>query len=149
MEIITSIKHDDKRHEVVNFLKNDVKPFIIHLIDPKKVKGYVDGKSVVQTIEEIITGRWTSMLTLPNQITGQMVTVELVDNAWVHVHVMINGKKERMVMLLSGQNKDLNFIDIGFVGNENTFNEYMKKLNISDLEVQMNIIHYNPNEYLL
>jgi hypothetical protein len=149
MEIITSIKYDESRHKIIKFLKDDVKPFIIHLADPKKIEKLVNGNTVIQTIEKVITLNWTSMLTLPNQITGQMVRVSLIDNAWVQIHLLINGKKERMVILLSGQNKTLNYIDIGFIGSEETFNEYLKKLNISELESQMNVIHYNPNEYLL
>lgn len=142
MEIITSIKHDKQRHEVVSFLKNHVKPFIIHLIDPKKVKGYVSNKSIVQTIEEIINLKWTTMLTIKGQITGQMTPIALVDDAWVHVHLLVNGQGDRMVMLLSGQYKELLTIDLGFVGDEKVFDDYLSKLNISKLEVYSDIIHY-------
>ena len=145
MEIISTVIYDKSRHAVVSFLKDHVKPFIIHLIDPKKVDGYVNRKSVTQTIEEIITLRWTTMLTIKGQITGQMVVVELIDNAWVHVHLLVNGKGDRMVMLLNGQHKELMMVDLGFVGDPAVFDDYLTKLNISRFEAYSHLSHYKED----
>lgn len=146
MEIITSITFDKERHTIVEFLKNDVKPFVIRLIDPKRVgRDHVNGKSIVQTIESLISCNWTTMLTVKGQITGQLVPIELTDDAWMHVHLMAVGSGDRMVMLLCGQQSDLLTIDIGYIGDESRFNMYMDKINISQLEVHSNIIHYEQD----
>lgn len=146
MEIITSITHDEKRHEIVAFLKNEVKPFIIHLIDPKKVgRDHVNGKSIVQTIESLISCTWTTMLTIRGQLTGQMIPIELADDTWMHVHLMAIGSGDRMVMLLCGQGNDLLTIDVGYIGDESRFNGYMDKINISQLEIHNNIVHYEQD----
>lgn len=146
MEIITSIAYDTERHDIVAFLKKEVKPFIIRLVDPKKVgPDHVNGKSIVQTIESLISMPWTTMLTIRGQLTGQMIPIELADDTWMHVHLMALSSGDRMVMLLCGQGDSLLTVDVGYIGDESTFNKYMDMINISQFEIHSNIIHYEQD----
>lgn len=141
MEIISHLLHNPERHSVVEFLKLRFKPFFIHLMDPRKVAGFLNHHTSIQAIENMISHKWTPMRMAADKLTGQTVHIKLSGGAWCHVYLIINGHGDRMVMLLSGEASDLNYIEFGYVGSEETYNAFMKQLNFTELEVTMNASH--------
>ena len=146
MEIITSVKYDPDNHQLVNFLKTGVKPFIIQLMDPRAVRRAVDNRKHMEAVELIIQHRWTSMLVGKSQTVGQLIPIKLADNHWANVHLVINGTKDRLIIFISGKGDLPVWMHIGYVGSKKVFDEYTKLLNISEFELVANLTHLNEEE---
>lgn len=142
MEIITYVHYNSTRHELVRFLKNDVKPFYIQLMDPKVVRKTVDNNTHTQTIEDLIQHKWTGFRVAPKVAVGQLIPVKLADNHWAHIHLIINGQKDRMVLLVAGIDKTPAAIHIAYAGEKEVFDEYIKGLNINEFELYSGLIHH-------
>lgn len=138
MEIITNITHNPEKHAIVNFLKKNMKPLVINHMDPRVVSSMLNGSTTSQAIQKMITANWTTMRIRGDLMTGQQVRIVLVDEAWCHVYLIVTGKKDRAVLLLSGQFEDVNYIDLGYCGEEDTFKKFLAGLNISEMEAYMN-----------
>ena len=141
MEIITSIKYNHDRHEFVKFFKNEIKPFYLNLLDPRVVRREVDNKKHLETIEELIKMKWTGFRIARGVSIGQLVRVDLDGGLWTCVNLIQNGNGDRAVMLLSGKDKEVVYVHIGYIGYKETFDEYMKLINISDFEVHSDVTH--------
>lgn len=141
MEIITSINYSPDRHTLTGFLKKDVKPAVMQLMNPARVRSMIDKKTIIQTIESVITYDWSRMLLMRGVLTGQIVHEKLTDNAWVHVHLITNSNKDKMVLVVSGQHNNVNHLEIGFVGDPDNLKTYLDKMSITQVEAYSNLIH--------
>lgn len=142
MEIITKVKYDSKRHAVVHFLKHDIKPFYIQLMDPKIVRRTVNGSTHIETVEALIQHKWTGIRVAPKTAIGQLVPIMLNHDHWVHIHLIINGQKDRMVLLVAGIDKTPAYIHMSYVGKKEVFDTYIKGMNINDFELYSGLTHH-------
>lgn len=141
MEIITSVKYDESRHRLVHFLKEEIKPFRIQLMDPRAVRRAIDNRDHRDTIEILIKHYWSIMLVGRSKVVSQMIPVLLADNLWVHVHLIVNGNKERMVLMVSGREDLPHWVHVAYVGSKQTFDNYMVSLAFNDMDLYNNLTH--------
>lgn len=142
MEIITHVMYDSNRHTLVQFLKNDVKPFYIQLMDPRVVRKTVDGNSHTETVEQLIQHRWTGFRVASKTAIGQLIPVKLADKHWAHIHLVINGQKDRMVILVAGIDKTPKVVHLAYAGSKEVFDDYIKGMNINDFELYSGLTHH-------
>lgn len=140
MEIITTVKFSKERHNLVPFLK-EIKPFVIHLMDPRKVHRAIDGKTYLETIEELIVANWTTMLMPKGLAVGQLIPAQLEGDIWTHVHLIANSAKDRLVLILAGETADPEYIHMGYIGSHKTLESYIKLMGISEYELYSNLRH--------
>lgn len=146
MQIITSVPFNEDRHELIEFLKKDVNPFVIKLMDPRKIYKAVNGTPHLTTIRTLINTYWSSIKVGNDIVMGMYTPVLLEDDLWTHVHLIVNGRKDKFVILVSGKGDTAVYLHFGFLGLQSTFDWYMKQIKVSDFEVYSNITTYIPDE---
>ena len=138
LEIITNLIYDPKKHAIVEFLKRNMKPLVINHMEPRVVDSMLNNSSNSQAIQKMISANWTTMRICGDLMTGQHVRIILVDGGWCHIYLISTGMKDRIVLLLSGTDDQVDYIDFGFRGEEETFKKFLAGLNITEMEAYMN-----------
>ena len=142
MEIITTeIPYDEKRHSTIEFLKKYFARMAVSMMNHDVIESMINRNSIEQSMQEIITTKWNYTRMVGSMVAGQSHLIELIDDAWIHVYLLENAKRDKLVMYISGQHNNVLSLDLGYVGNPDTFKQYTDVLTITDIEVYANAVH--------
>ena len=141
MEIIVSLNHDPKRHTVEEFIAKYFEKMSTTLMTHTAVHNMISGRSIADSIESIITTDWKYTRMVGSMVATQVHLIELVDEAWAHVYLLENAKRDKLVMYVSGQRLVALTVDLGFVGDKAIFDKYLTELSVSEIEAYTQILH--------
>lgn len=141
MEIILSLDYDARRHSTIDFIDKYFKKMATQMMSFATVSSMISGKSIADSIEAIITTKWKYTKMVGSMVASQVHHIELVDDAWVHVYLLENAKRDKLIVYMSGQHNNVLTVDLGFVGDKATFDRYLTELTVSEIEAYSQVIH--------
>ena len=147
MEIITNLEYNKERHRLEPFIINHFKPAIFPMISHKVVGNIMDGRNMIQAMEQLMVLDWRTMLQIGTPSTSQKTIVTLADDRMVCIYLLQTHAKDKMVMMVVGNKKDIEHIVIAYVGNQAMFDDYLKELNVSQIECYNNLIHLEEENH--
>lgn len=141
MEIIINLEYNKNHHQLESFIRQHFKPAIFPMISHKVVGTIMNGRSMLQAIEQLMVLEWRTMRRIGNPSTAQKTLVSLADDSIVCVYLLQNHAKDKMVMMVVGNKKDIEHMVIAYVGEKGAFDDYLKDLNVSQIECYNNLLH--------
>lgn len=141
MEIITNLRYNEKQHTLHPFLRDHFKTPIFPMVSHKAVGKIMNGRNMIQSMEALMKLDWRTMRQSRPTSTGQRTNIVLGDNTNVSVCLLQSAAKDKMVMMVTGDDKEIQFMVIAYTGCEDTFNQYLEELGVSELECYANLIH--------
>lgn len=141
MEIIASIVYNQKNHSTIEFIKKYFARMAVSMMKYEAVHASISHRSIGDSMRTLLDTKWEYTKMVGSMVAGQCHQIELVDDAWVHIYLLENASKDKFVMYMSGQHKEVLTIDLGFVGNPKTFKKYIDELTISEFEVYSDVSH--------
>lgn len=146
MEIITNLNYNADEHNLHPFLHEHFKPVLFPIVSHKAVGTIMNGRNMIQAMEKLLQLTWRTVRTSRPTESGQRTNVVLGDNTNVSVHLLQSGNKDKMVMMVTGDNESIHHLVIAYVGEKEMFHSYLKEMNISHLECYSNLIHLEEDE---
>lgn len=146
MEIITSIYYDGVRHSTIDFVKKYFAPMGSTMMKTTTVDSIITRRSIPESMRLLLSTKWHYTRMVGNMVAGQMHVIELVDDAFLHVYLLENVAKDKLVLYFSGQHGKVLTIDFGFIGNPATFKKYLDVMTVSHFEAYNHISHLIEDE---
>ena len=146
MEIITNLDYNEDNHTLHPFLKNHFGPSMFPMVSHKVVGNILNGRNMIQAMEQLMSMQWRTMRLVKPTSTGQRTLVDLEDGNTVSVHLLQSATKDKTVMMVVGDKKVINHIVIAYEGSEETFNGYLEEIGITQYECYDNLIHLVQDE---
>lgn len=146
MEIITNLDYNEETHTLEPFLRKHFGPSLFPMVSHKVVGNIMNGRNMVQAMEQLMSMDWRTMRLVKPTSTGQRTNVDLADGNTVSVHLLQSANKDKTVMMIVGDKKVINHMVIAYVGSEETFNGYLREIGITQYECYDNLIHLVEDE---
>ena len=141
MEIIVSLNYDPNRHSTVDFVAKYFKKMSTTLLQHSVVDSMISDRSILHSIESIISADWKYTKMVGSMVAAQVHHIDLIDEAWVHVYLLVNANRDKLVMYVSGQRLEALTVDLGYIGDKATFDKYLTELTVSEIEAYTQILH--------
>lgn len=142
MELISSVVYNANNHSTIDFVKKYFARMAVDMMRYEVVDAMITRRSIRDSITSILETKWNYTKMVGSMVASQAHVVELIDDAWIHVYLLENAPKDKLVLFVSGQHKEVLNIDIGFIGNPETLKRYLKELTITEFEAYADIHHY-------
>lgn len=146
MEIITNLDYNEDNHTLHPFLKNHFGPSMFPMVSHKVVGNILNGRNMIQAMEQLMSMQWRTMRLVKPTSTGQRTLVDLEDGNTVSVHLLQSATKDKTVMMVVGDKEKILHMVIAYVGKPETFHQYLEELGVSKYECYDSIIHLEEDE---
>lgn len=146
MEIITNLDYNEETHTLAPFVRKYFKPALFPMVSHKVVGNIMNGRNMVQAMEQLLIMDWRTMRLVKPVSTGQRTLVDLEDGNTVSVQLLQSPTKDKTVMMVVGDKEKILHMVIAYVGKPETFHQYLEELGVSKYECYGNIIHLEEEE---
>lgn len=146
MEIITNLDYNEDQHTLEPFMKTYFKPALFPMVSHKVVGTIMNGRNMVQAMEQLLRMDWRTMRLVKPVSTGQRTLVDLEDGNTVSVQLLQSPTKDKTVMMVVGDKEKILHMVIAYVGTPETFHKYLEELGVSKYECYDNIIHLEEDD---
>lgn len=135
LNIMSTVNYNMHNHSTKDFVKRYFAPMGSVMMKTELVDDIINRRSVEDALDILLSTKWHYTKMVGSMVAGQIHNIPLIDDAFLHVYMLENARKDKLVLFFCGQHNKLLTIDIGYSGSPDVFKKYLEVLTITEFEV--------------